>query len=570
MAAVAKAPSTLETASSGFDFVGALRALRAGEASDAWLSRWLPVAYADPEAFEQALYDWVALRRSGLKASRTGPFDLYGDCVLAHLGAKKRATVVASTRGVQQLSYEELHRRSGALYSAWRARGVEPGQVVLLGLPVGIDYAIALVTALRLGVVLCPAPAAGPAFLHQRLLDAKPDFAVLRERDQALLRNLSTQQLPIAGERDLGAADSYSYATDEAALRCFSAFGREPLAPLDVPAGMLHAALLRDSQLVFALDSSDTLAAPGWDPLLCQPSLLLTCLFAGAAYAELGVEDVIREPRLLDAVGASLLGVSPRLRDGFTLLSEWPTNSVRAWFRSLTHALDWSEWERLGQLSNAKGIACFNMALAQSAGGALLFGARLKQDPNLRAWPVPGRPWLLTEVAGGTLESFGDAGVYTPTLEEEAIAGVPQLVLSRKLRGYECSGAIDLGPDAQAYPIEEVSRVVARHPLVAHASVVVSGGRGINGANVTLLAFVEDGALERGELLRWLEGEMGQRYLPSRVEVFALQPRVGEEGIDHGWCRSQYLSGALTKKARDPLFRMISRLGYLLAAPAGA
>jgi hypothetical protein len=560
----------MRPASVGIDFAGAQRALRAGEASDEWLSRWLPAAYANPESFGQALYDFVAMRRGGLKSSRTGPFDFYGDCVSAHLGASKQALVVASTRGVDRLAFEELHRRAGALYSDWKRLGVAPGHVVFIGLPLGIDYAVALVTALRVGAVVCPAPAGGPAFLRQRLLDSEADFAVLRERDAGLLTQLSTKALPVAGERDLGAADSYSYAADEAVLRCFSAFGRRPLELVEVPASRLHASLLRDSQLVFALDGSDTVAAPGWDPLLCQPSLLLACLFGGAACAELALDQVIREPTLLDSCGVSLLGVNPLLRDALAQPSAWPLTSVRAWFRCLTHALDWSEWERLGQSASAKGIAHFNFALAQSAGGALLFGARLAQATNLKAWPVPGRPWLLTEVAGGTLEALGTAGVYTPIEQEEALVGVPKLVLSRKEAGYECSGAIDLGPDAQAYPIEEVSRVVSRHRAVAHASVVVSAGRGINRANVSLLAFVEDDALEPSELSAWIARELGERYLPSRIEIFPLAPRLQKGTIDHGWCRSQYLAGALTQKARDPLFRNLSRFQYLLAAPDGA
>ena len=111
---------------------------------------------------------------------------------------------------------------------------------------------------------------------------------------------------------------------------------------------------------------------------------------------------------------------------------------------------------------------------------------------------------------------------------------------------------------------------MSRHPAVAHASVVVSAGRGINAASVSVLAFVEDGDVERSELSSFIERELGECYRPTRIEVFALQPRFDDEGVDHGWCRSQYLSGALSKKARDPLFRMISRLNYLLSAPDGA
>ncbi|HET9932102.1 MAG TPA: hypothetical protein VFQ35_15470, partial [Polyangiaceae bacterium] len=292
--------------------------------------------------------------------------------------------------------------------------------------------------------------------------------------------------------------------------------------------------------------------------------------FAGAAFVELSAERVARQPELLSAYQVNFLGVRPELRDAFNERAQWPAPTVRGWFRNLTDALVLTPWDRFGKLASAAGVFGFNTAFSESAGGALLRGPTLNDEPSLRAWPVAGRPWLLTEVLGGTLESLHDSGIYTPLHAEKAIEGAPRLILSRGERGYECSGALDLGPDACTYPIEEVSRVAERHPAVTYASVVVSG-RGINSANVTLLAFCEDpSAVDRTDVLRWLEREMGARLLPGRVEVFALLPRLGKEGVDHGWCRSQYLSGALTKKASDPLFTMISRLSYLMSAPPGA
>ncbi len=559
-----------EAQAARFDFRTAVSTLRAGQAFEAWFARWLPLTYAASDAFEQALYAFAGLRRGGLKSSRGAAYDFYYDTIVAHLGASRRALVTHSARGSEQLSFDALHARSGALYGAWRQLGVEPGDVICIGLPLGVDYAVALVTALRIGAVVCFAPASGTAFLRQRLIDSEADFVVLRERDQTLLDGLDSKPLPREGERDLGSADAYSYRADEVVLRCFSPHGRDPLELVEVPAALLHASLVRDATLVLALEPGDTVAAPGWDPLVCQPSLLLATWFAGAAHAELGAESVVRQPELLAACQVNLLGVRPELRDAFAELAAWPAPSVRAWFRNLTDALAMAPWDRFGKLASASGVFGFNTAFSQSAGGALLRGPTLIDEPTLRAWPAPGRPWLLTEVLGGTLESLRDSGVYTPFYEAKALDGTPRLVLSRSERGYECSGALDVGPDACTYPIEEVSRAAQRHPTLTYASVVVSN-RGINSANVTLLAFCEDpNAVDRGDLLRWLEREMGPRYLPTRVEVFGLLPRVGKTGVDHGWCRSQYLSGALTKKASDPLFTMISRLSYLMSAPAGA
>ncbi len=132
---------------------------------------------------------------------------------------------------------------------------------------------------------------------------------------------------------------------------------------------------------------------------------------------------------------------------------------------------------------------------------------------------------------------------------------------------------MDVGPGARAYPIDEVSAVAETHPAVRRATVVVTPGRGMNEAAVTLIAFVEaprgpDGLPRSGvdfsELRALVTREMGEWVSPSRIEAFPLWPRHKEGRVDRGWCRSQYLGGALTAKARDEVFLLLGRMGDIL------
>ncbi len=97
----------------------------------------------------------------------------------------------------------------------------------------------------------------------------------------------------------------------------------------------------------------------------------------------------------------------------------------------------------------------------------------------------------------------------------------------------------------------------------------------MNDARVVLLVFVDDARAPDGrialpvgipEISARITREMGERFMPERIEILPLRPRFTKEGeVDHPWCRSQYLSGTLLRKARSETFILLSRLGYILA-----
>src|SRR5262249_52890463 len=103
----------------------------------------------------------------------------------------------------------------------------------------------------------------------------------------------------------------------------------------------------------------------------------------------------------------------------------------------------------------------------------------------------------------------------------------------------------------------------------------ISSGRWMNDAHVALLVFCDDArgpdgkvALPVGvpELKARIAREMGERYVPDRIEIFPLRPRFTKTGeVDHVWCRTEYLRGSLSRKSRPEAFILLSRLGYILA-----
>ena len=576
--------------------------LRAAKANDAWLTEWLTASYAAPDAFCEALYAYVAGRRRNMKSRLGKAYDLYHDCLVANLGPRKTALVVRGTNALEEIAFESLHDRATALSAAWKREGVEPGASVCLVLPFGAELVVALLAALRMGMVVSIVPPLAPTFVKHRTATLAPDRIVTTERLRSVMGLPSEGALPLAGQTTAGAPPSYSYQPDEPVLRLLSPFCEPDADPIEVTAAALHASIVRDGLLVYGLDGADVLSAPGFDFLQFQPHLLLSAFVSGAGFAELSVDDIAKDPKLLERAHVTVLGIDKELRElvierGADMLRA----SVRAWFRSLTEVLEVYRWDELRRIFEVTKLVGFNVVANAATGGVELFSPRMPA-PWLRVYPVPARTFELTEVSTGVLPALDDAGIYTVVVDEEPLVGLPSVLLARRETGSQGSGlpaggrpvgaaeaggyifagtidlgfegTYDLGPHAHVYPKREVAEVVGQHPAVRHATVVLVPGRWINDARVVLIAFVEDTrgpdgriALPVGahELNERVAREMGERFLPERVEIFPLRPRFKEGALDEGWCRGQYLSGWLTKKARAEPFILLSRIGYILA-----
>ncbi|HTN88147.1 MAG TPA: AMP-binding protein [Sorangium sp.] len=559
------------------DLRAVVESLRAGRADGAYLRGFLPATYEAPERLRRALYAHAARRPGGLKSRLDEGYDVYHDCVVMHLGKRRRAFVSAGAAGDHEITYENLHFSAGALAATWKSAGVSPGQAIALVLPLSVEYVVALLAALRLGAVVSPLPPMGATFVQSRLDRLSPDHVVTTERYRHLLGPRGGAVLPLAASsRAEGGQPSHWYAPDAPVARLLSVFGDATAEPVELAAAALHEGLLRDGLLLLGLDEADTLAAPGFDPLQFQPHLVLAALAAGATYAEVAPADVEADPRVLERLGVTVLGVPRGLRDGL-LRRGAPAlpRSSRAWFRSLTEVAEPELWDPLARAFWGRKVPGFGVVGSAAAAGVHLFAPPSPPQVVARVWPAPGKTWLLAELAAGTLPALNAAGMYTPLRDGEPdLTGLPRVVLVREPDGYVLAGAIDVGRDAQAYPTAEVARVVERAPAVRHAAVVVSPGRTTNDAKVTVIAFVED---ERGPdgrvvppvgaraITALLEREMGKPFAPDRIEIFPLRPRLLGGAPDEAWCRAQYLGGALHEKARSELFVLLSRLGYILA-----
>lgn len=552
--------------------IGALCAeLRTGRAGAAHLASWLPACWQAPERFERSLYAYAWNRRP--EPIRTRPelgVDLYADCITTKLGAGRAALVLLQDGQPREISYEWLHERCSALASAWSSAGVSAGASIAIVLPVGSEYAVALLTGLRLGLVITTIAPLGPSFVRNRLARVAPDHVVSTELYAALLPPGAPAPLsPRASGGDTTRSSSHAYAGHEPVLRLLSPFGPADAPPYELQAGELHLSLLRDAALVLGLQAGDRIAAPGFDPMQWQPLGLLCALLAGATWVELERADLARTPLLMQRLGLSVLGIDCDLRE--LCLARGPEfcHGLRSWFRSLSDVYDYVRWQQLEQRLIAREVLGFTVLFNAASGGAHLFSPPSLRSEPACLWPAPGRRFVIAQPGADLLPSIHQTGVYVPLRQDEPDPSLPSMVIAKLALGWTMGGSIDPGPQARALPLLEIARSARRHPRVREACVVITPGRFTNDGHSVLLAFVADPepsgstTVPSAEVTRMVAQDLGALNAPERVDSFMLHPRFKDGQLDGKWCTSQYLSGALTRKARIPLFATLARLAWI-------
>lgn len=555
-------------------------ALRSGKAGMKWLGEFLPATYEAPDGFHRALHTYASRRVGGHKSRPGDGYDLYHDTIGIHVGERRRAFVFASAKGDDDITFDNLHQRSAALAVAWAQMGVEPGKAIALVLPVGVDYLIALAACLRLGAIVCIVSPDGPTFVQNRLERLAPDHVVTSDKLARLCGDFIETRLPFVAPAMTKTAPSHWYASDESVLRILSPFGDPAADPMEINAATFYQSLLVAGFFAFALEKSDTLAAPGFSPAQFQPHLLLATLAAGAVYAEVPAVEIESDAKVLNRVGVTVFGVQRSVRDA--LLSRGSASfpkGIRAWFQSLTEKFDIERWLAFQTLAWERKALGFCIGASAAASFVHLFSPPAPPDvAALRVWPAPGSSFKLAEIAAGELPSLRDAGVYMPLVQEKPAdpSGLPAMIFAREPDGYIFAGSIDLGHNAHAYPADEVAKVVESHRAVRHAAVVVTSAKYTNDAVVALLVFTDDHRDAEGRVVFRITPddiralvlrEMGASVLPDRIEIFPLRPRVVDGKADAAYCRDQYLGGLFHQKANSEMHRLISRLGYILAGP---
>lgn len=530
---------------------------------------WLVESWKDREGFATALLTAHAGRGSPPPKSRPGQhYDFFHDLVTRHLDSDRLAFRAHDRlRGWQTLSYRQLYDQASRRATEWAEQGVKPGKKVCLVYGLGTELLISLMAAVRLGACFSLLPPQGLRFVPHRLGTLEPDHIAAEPHQVPLLRGFEKLLLRSRGQAALGHT-SHTYEPKEPVGLLFSPLVEAQDQPVPLLADDAWHGAVCDGLLTFSLGPGEHLAAPGYHFLQHQPALLFATLLRGATFLHLELADLKHELDPLFAHPLRALGVCPELRE--LLLNAPPRNlkNVAHWFRNPEEPLDWQAWRGWVRQCGLGSTPHSTVLIDAAAGGMVLGSPRRVGDIHNEAPPAPGRAWTLKDLNLKGQEAPGDVGVFT--LHPEDKKRPPgHVVLSRIRDQYTYAGTRDVRRRGRVYPAAEVAATLEELPFLQGAPLVPVPVGGMLGHTFVLLGFTGAEGLEvatgkagerQGLIERHIEVQLGPEFIPDRIEFFPLYPRLGKKGIDVKWCRSQYVTGMLFRKSRDPMFQGLTAL----------
>ncbi|RKH41965.1 AMP-binding protein [Corallococcus llansteffanensis] len=562
-----------------FDVKDILRQLDAGFASDTGAPQWWQESWEDPEGFAAALAEAHAGKGVPPPKSRPGQqYDFFHDLVVRHVGLERPAfRSYARLQGWQTVGYRALHDLAARRASEWAEQGVVPGAKVCLVHGVGQELLVSLLATLRLGGCFTLLPPLGPRAMATRLEALTPDFIAAEPHQLPLLKGHEKLLLKSRGGGAPGFT-SHTYKPADVVGLLFSPLVDPPHSLVPLTAENAWKGALGDGMLTFGLAPGDLLAAPDFPVLQHQPALLFTTLLRGATYLHLELADLEHNPAPLLEHPLRALGVTPRLRDLLIRHRTGAMRNVLHWFRNPEEPYDAQAWRAWVKQCGLQAVPSSNVLIDAAAGGAVLVSSRGVNDPHADVhtdvFPVPGRRWTLKDPNTSGQGAPTDVGIFTLLPDKGRPPG--HVLLARIRSRYHYGGTMGFRHDGRPYPSKEVTDVLEGLPFLVGTSVVpVSTGGLASHSRFILLAFTGSEPAppsSEQEIERRIEMMLGGDFLPDRIEFFPLFPHRKKGAVDDAWCASQFFTGALHRKATDPLFQALTALrGRLLerTGPSG-
>ncbi len=541
---------------------------------------WLKRSFEDPEGFFRALFERWAERGTAPKSRPFERYDLYHDMIVRNLGSARPALSFYDrlSRKVVTVSYAELHVASAAKAGEWAAQKVKAGDGLAVVLPFGRDLVVALLAALRLGVIAAFLPPLGSLYLKKRLAKLKAAHIAT----DPLYRTL------LAGQEKLILADgqtatrpydrSFTFASKEICANVFSPL-REPLdtpVPLAIDSAFFLA--LRDALVTFSLGPGDVTAAPDMPPTQHHPALLFATLLVGGTFFEVTLSDLTQDPKLLLTFPLRCLGVTKAVRDLLVSKPIGALPTIAHWWKNPEEPFDAAAWGAFADGAGLSKVPASNVVVDAASGGATLFSVRRPRGQNLRVLPAAGGPWVvvpplpppwaLYDVDASGKLATGEFGLFAPAPTKKPGA-IGHVLLANASGGEQVYGGT-LSPrrSGRVYPTSEVLEAISKLPFNQGACVITVPSGGAAPASLfVLLVFTgaedisktasEEGA-RTSAILRAVEVLCGPGSAPDRIFYYPLYPRMKGPLMDEAWCEAQYHLGSLARKASEGVFQKLT------------
>lgn len=484
---------------------------------------------------ETPLHFWNTLFEEG-EAYKSIPFenyDFYHDCIIRHL-EKNQIAIIDN----HKWSYSQIHERVSSQIPIWKEFGLNAEDRIAIALPQGIDFVVALMTALRLGLSFSIHPLEDPYLGSKRLKREvkQPNIdAVITLPGQDLGEKILEWNLNPEIEMDL-TSPSHTYQAGDTVFDS-----------LDANGAFLYP--LRDGKLTLSLKRSTVWARPLSSMLHDEPFATIAAFLAGATLFHISNSALIEAPQCLKNEAIEVLGVAPRLLDLWIKTPGAPHSKIYLWYKS-PFLGNLKKWETFNELNTLQKKHSAELLIQPERGGITLASTPKPYAGVTFMKPSLGIPWKILDLSGNGEESWEGVGYFDLN---------PRLILGEVQESFVISKTTLPIQKGDFYPSKEVEQHV--DGLEFSLGCIVMEDRDPNdmvGSRVTLIIFVSpekqfvNTADWEEKAHQTINQEVGEAYLPDRVLFYPFYPNRKEGEIDRNWVLGQYHGGLLPQKKRSP------------------
>lgn len=536
---------------------------------------WADQTYAHPEAFWESL---VALQQSlspqPVRSVVGQGYDFYHDAVLRYVDSSV-AFVVEEGDASTAWTYKKLHRCVTYQMNQWRKLRIKPGQVVVITLPKGPSYWVALCTALRMGLqvgfVLEGSDLISPTYGVALVRAMRPAW-VITDKAESLWAQAGFPLLVIdtlSEEEDFPSPESYTYVPTEIMQKTLAFYRQTPYQVLPLDAQAVYLRALRDGLLSLRLQPGTCWSAPLCCPLRTEPSSSLMVFLCGATLIHIGDELLRQEPLRLKNHKIHQLGVSRALLKLWADVPACP-KQLRSWYLS-SFDRQTLPMQRFVQTNKLEKTSCFQVLMDPSLGGIVASSQPQVGEIDSFLRLSLGTPWTLQTESH--LEQLSEQG-YGWLHEGQSCASngdsKNHLLFSRFEHRYLLIGATGPVREGVAVPLEKIESALRQLSFVMQA-VVHTGPKIGELAHHYLVCILFVDPLKNDlpltlleqrsqEVRKAIEEQICKTFIPDRIEYFYMIPKFQQDTLDRQWCIQQYERGLLYKKSRRTVYQVLHAL----------
>jgi hypothetical protein len=524
---------------------------------------WMERSYTQPFSFWEDLFSYSLKEIGGSSPTVVlERYDFYSDCIVRHLGRNLKALTLINAEGeTNSWTYDQIHAYVDIQMAYWKGTcPLSPGHTVALLFPYGIEYIVALMTSLRLGLIISILPQEDRFFSQDRLestLDeCEPDLIVTSLKT-ALDPKWKRIDIDLSLEKTSKTSlESYSYLAGEMVQKHLNLDKKPTL----IEATRSYLIPLRDAIVALRLKKETCFARPLLSMALEEPFSTIMALLVGST--TLCASD--KNLNALKKESIDVLSVPPHLMQLWLKDPVAPIAKLKLWYRNPLYGNDTS-WKAFSELNNLQKVPACQMIFDREKGGMTLFSQPKPLEELTFLHPTLGSPWKLLKASGNGQESTEGFGYFSTEPEGSSD---PSLIISQVGDAWCISGSKVHLQEGQPYPIQLVEESVKTLNFVQTCMIVPERHpQHFYNKQFNLLVFVspkerlsieQKKAEWRESILDLIESKVGKAYHPDRCLFYSLYPKIVKGQPHRNWIENQYKSGAFLMKQNRSIYHTLN------------